>query len=296
MTPASAPDLSIVIVSYNTRDYLRRCLASIDAQRGDLAVEVIVVDNASKDGSAAMVRSEFPQVTLVEPGVNTWFTGGNNLGVGGAHGEYVLLLNADTLIQPDMLPKMVAYLRDHSTVGALTCQQRILDGVNILRICSRVPAYLDLLLGYTFLGVIFAPLRDRRRARMWYADWERDTTRAVEVIPGSCILAPRALLLELGTFDPRLKLYFPEDDLCRRLLLAGYEVHFLADALLLHEEHASTRQAQRLASQVYFDDLIAFTRKWHGALAALLLRLLVIPTRYAMDFAQRLRGERATFE
>ena len=73
-------DLSIIIVNYNTCDYLRDCLASIESQRGDLTVEVIVVDNASKDGSAAMVRSEFPRVILIEPGVNTWFTGGNNLG------------------------------------------------------------------------------------------------------------------------------------------------------------------------------------------------------------------------
>src|SRR3990172_7535201 len=111
-------DFSIIIVSYNTRDYLRHCLASINAQHGDLAVEVIVVDNASKDDSAAMVRAEFPHTVLVEPGVNTWFTGGNNLGVSYAQGEYILLLNADTLIQPGMLPTMIAYLRAHPNVGA----------------------------------------------------------------------------------------------------------------------------------------------------------------------------------
>src|SRR6185369_11000593 len=152
-----------------------------------------------KDGSAAMVRSEFPQVVLIEPGVNTWFTGGNNLGVSHAHGDFVLLLNSDTLIQPGMLPTMVTYLREHSQVGALTCQQISFDG-EILRICSQVPRYLDLLLGYTFLGVIFAPVRDRRRAVMWYADWQRDSNRAVEVIPGSCIMARRDLLNSFGTF------------------------------------------------------------------------------------------------
>ncbi len=285
-------DLSIVIVNYNTRDYLRACLTSIAVQKGDLAVEVIVVDNGSRDGSAAMIRAEFPRVVLVEPGVNTWFTGGNNLGVERAHGEFVLLLNADTLIQPDMLPTMIAYLRDHLNVGALTCQQRQMIDGSILRICSKVPVYLDLLLGYSFLGVIFARVRDRRRARMWYADWSRDTTRAVEVIPGSCILAPRDLLLRLGTFDTRLKLYFPEDDLCKRILLEGREIHFTADAMLRHEEHASTRQAQRLSSRIYFDDLITFTRKWYGNIAAFALAALVIPTRAAMEIAQRLRGEK----
>jgi GT2 family glycosyltransferase len=287
-------DLSIVIVNYNTRDYLRPCLVSIEAQRGDLTVEVIVVDNASKDGSAAMIRSEFPRVVLVEPGVNTWFTGGNNLGVSHARGEFVLLLNSDTLIQPGMLPTMVAYLREHPGVGALTCQQISFEN-EVLRICSRAPRYLDLLLGYTFLGVIFAPVRDRRRVAMWYTDWQRDSSRAVEVIPGSCIMARRDLLNQFGTFDTRLKLYFPEDDLCQRINDAGLEIHFISDAVLMHKEHASTQQAQRLASQVYFDDLIAFTRKWHGSFAAFALRLLVIPTRTAMDIVQRRRGERDKF-
>ncbi len=168
------------------------------------------------------------------------------------------------------------------------------DG-SILRICSQVPQYLDLLLGYTFLGAIMTAWRDRRRARMWYAGWARDTTRAVEVIPGSCFLAPRDLWARLGGFDTRLKLYFPEDDLCQRILAAGREIHFTAEAVLRHEEHASTRQVQRLSSQVYFDDLIAFTRKWHGGLAALLLALLVIPTRSGMEIAQRLRGEKSKY-
>lgn len=289
------PDLSIIIVNYNTCDYLRACLASIEAQKGDLSVDVVVVDNASKDGSAEMIREEYPRVKLVEPGVNTWFTGGNNLGVRQAQGEYALLLNSDTLIQPGMLQTMIAYLRANANVAAVTCQQRSMDGATVLRICSQVPEYLDLLLGYTFLGVLFAAVRDRRRAEMWYTGWERETTRAVEVIPGSCIMAARETLARLGPFDERLKLYFPEDDMSKRILAEGREIHFLAEAVLLHEEHASTRQAQRLASRVYFDDLIAFTRKWHGAFAAALLAALVIPTRVAMDAAQRLRGERDKF-
>ncbi len=272
------PDLSIVIVNYNTRDALRRCLASIERERGDLAVEVLVVDNDSRDGSAAMVRAEFPQFRLIEPGRNTWVTGGNNLGIQQAAGDFVLILNPDTVLQPGTLHTMLDYLRAHPQVGGLTCQQRSFEG-EVLRTCSRVPGYLDLLLGYSFLGANLWFWRNRRRARMWYVDWARNSTRAVEVIPGSCWLSPRALLDRLGGFDSSLRLYFPEDDLCRRMLAAGCELHFLADAVILHEEHASTRLAQRFASRVYFDDLLVFARKWHGRSAARLLRLLVAPTR-----------------
>ncbi len=285
------PDLSIIIVNYNTREPLRRCLESIRAQRGDLDMEIIVVDNASQDGSAEMVRAQFPDVTLIAPGRNTWFTGGNNLGIAAAAGDYALILNPDTVILPGTLQTLVTYLREHPEVGAVACRQQFPDGETIPN-GSRLPRYADLLLGYTFLGALLAPWRNRRRAQMWYEGWDRQSTRAVEVIPDSCLMAPLPLLREINGFDEAFKLYFTEDDICRRILNAGYEVHFVAEALILHEEHASVSQVQRLASQAYFDDLIAYARKYSGGTAAVLLQVLIAPTRRAMDMAQRLRGER----
>ncbi len=288
------PDLSIVIVNYNTREPLRRCLASIAAQQDDLSVQTIVVDNASHDGSAEMVRAEFPDVQLIQPGRNTWFTGGNNLGLDAAQGQYTLVLNPDTVIRSGTLGAMVNYLRDHPAVGAVACRQEFPDGQTIQN-ASRFPRYPDLLLGYTFLGVLLFPWRNRRRAAMWYEGWDRMSTRAVEVVPDSAVMLSTALFRQLGGFDEAFKLYFTEDDLCRRILRAGYEIHFLAEAVIEHEEHASTRQVQRLASAVYFDDLLTYTRKYYGSAAALFLRALVGPTRGAMDIAQRLRGERRSF-
>lgn len=284
-------DLSIIIVNYNTREPLRRTLESIQRESGDLRVETIVVDNASKDGSAAMVREAFPNVMVIEPGRNTWFTGGNNVGFAKSTGDYTLILNPDTVIQPGMLQTMVGYLRANPKVGAITPQMRGLDH-SLQRTASLIPRFPDLLLGYTFLGALLTSWRARRRQAMWYEGWDRDSTRAVEVIPDSCMMSPRDLLARLNLFDETLRLYFTEDDICKRIIDAGYEVHYVADALILHEEHASTRLVQRLASQVYFDDLIIFTRKWYGSAAALVLRLLIVPTRLMMDTVQRLRGEK----
>lgn len=284
------PELSIVIVNFNTREPLRRCLASIWAEHGDLDVEIIVVDNGSRDGSAEMVRAEFPEVKLIVPGYNTWFTGGNNLGLAAATGEFVFILNPDTVIHSDTLPTLIAYLRTHPQVGAVACRQVFPTGQTI-RNCSRAPRYLDLLLGYTFLGALLFPWRNRRQARMWYTDWDRLSTRAVEVIPDSGLMASRALLQQLDGFDTAFKLYFTEDDLCLRILRTGRDIHFLAEVTLQHEEHASVQQVQRLASQAYFDDLITYARKYYGRAAAEILRALVVPTRRAMDLAQRLRGE-----
>ncbi|MDZ4768503.1 MAG: glycosyltransferase family 2 protein [Chloroflexota bacterium] len=284
-------DISIVIVNYNTRAALRRTLDSIARESGDLRIETIVVDNASKDDSAPMVRESFPQVIVIEPGHNTWFSGGNNLGFARASGETILILNPDTIVQPGLLDTMLTYLRAHPRVGAVTPQMRGLDRA-LQRTCSRAPRFVDLLLGYTFVGVLLSGWRERRRAVMWYGSWERDLTRPVEVAPGSCILARREVIAAVDGFDARLRLYFTEDDLCRRIVDAGYAIHFLADGMILHEEHASIRLVQRLASRIYFDDLIVYAHKWMGGAAALLLRALIVPTRVAMDMAQRARGER----
>ncbi len=287
------PDCSIIIVSYNTRELLRACLESILRERGNLSLEVLVIENGSKDGSADMIREFAPDVTLIEPGRNTWFVGGNNLGIERAQGETILLLNPDTVIQPGMLQAMLAYLRHdaNEAVGCLTCRMAYPDG-SPQRTCSRVPTYTDLLLSYTFLGALLPGWRDARRRSMWYSDWERDSTRPVEVAPGSCMLFPAQVLRDLGGLNPHLKLYFPEDDIALRLRGLGYETHFLAEALLVHHEQSSVKQVQRLASSIYFDDLMTFCRAHYGLLAGALLTLLAIPTRLGMNLAQRLRGER----
>lgn len=285
-----AADLSIVIVNYNTRESLRRTLESIARERGDLVIETIVVDNGSRDGSAAMVRESFPWAIAHEPGGNVWFSGGNNVGTRLATGEHVMLLNPDTVVQPGMFESLLGTLRSHSNIGAVTPRMRFPDG-SPQRTASRLPTYLDLILGYTLIGALLPFWRESRRRMMWYDVWERDSTRAVGVIPGSCMVGRRDLFTELGPFDTAMKLYFVEDDVCRRMQARGLEVHFVADALLLHEEHASVRQTQRTASQIYFDDLIAYTRKTHGTIAAFVLQTLVAPTRVLMDLAQRARGE-----
>lgn len=286
-------DLSIVIVNYNTRDLLQECLESLLRERDGLDCEIIVVDNDSRDGSADMVRSYAPEVTLINPGHNTWFTGGNNRGAAHADGEFVWLLNPDTVILPGVLATLVDYLWAHPDVQAATCRMVYPDRRDdVQRTTSQIPQYIDLLLDYTFLGALLSGWHNARRRQMWYADWDRDTTRAVQVLPGSNLLVRRTVYEELGGLNEDLKLYFPEDDFARRFHARGYRAHFVAEATILHHEHASVKQVQRLASQIYFDDLLTYCRAHFGLWRAGLLHALVIPTRTAMDLAQRLRGEK----
>ncbi len=288
--------LSTIICNYNTRDPLARALESLLATQGDLDQEIIVVDNASRDGSAAMVRARFPTVTLIEAGANRWFSGGNNLGLRAAHGEYALILNPDTILQPGTLATLVGYLDGHPTVGAVTARMTFADGT-LQRNCSRFPTFADALLDYTLLGVLFPRWRARRRRLMWYEDWDRLSTRAVEVAPGSCLMVRRAILAQIGYFDERLKLFFTDDDLCRRVVGTGAAIHYVAEAVLVHDEHASLSQVPRLTQRIYWQDLLTYTRIYHGRLAAWTLALLLLPTRVAMAarrglYATRGKGDR----
>lgn len=285
--------LTTVICNYNTRDALARALESLLATQGDLAAEIIVVDNASRDGSAEMVRQRFPAVNVIESGANRWFSGGNNLGLRAARGEYALILNADTVIPPGALATLAAYLDEHPAVGAVTPRMTFADGA-LQRTCSRFPGYADALLSYTFLGVLFPCWRARRRRAMWYESWQRDSTRAIEVAPGSCLMARRAILARIGYFDERLRLFFTDDDLCRQIIGAGAAIHFVAGATIVHDEHASLSQVPRLTQRVYWADLLTYTRKYHGRAAAWLLAALLLPTRAALALRRGLYTRRAT--
>ncbi len=282
--------LSTIIVNYDSRDEIRRLIESFRANAGDLAHEIIVVDNHGRDGLADMLRADFPQVRLVEPGRNLWFTGGNNTGFSVATGEYVYSLNPDTLILPGALQAMVAYLDAHPNVGGVTSKMLFPDG-KLQKNCSRLAQFHDLLLDYTLLGALLRPLRKGRQAVMWYADWDRLSDHPVEVAPDSNLMMRRVLVERLGGYDERLKLYFTEDDICRRIWQAGSEVHYVAAAEIIHEEHTSVRKVQRMATRVYFDDLMTYTRIWWSAGHAALLSGLSFPTRAAMDVAHRLRGQ-----
>jgi N-acetylglucosaminyl-diphospho-decaprenol L-rhamnosyltransferase len=274
--------LTTVICNYNTRDDLTRALDSLVATTGDLAHEMIVVDNASHDGSADMVRAQFPEVQVIDSGANLWFSGGNNLGMRAAQGEYVLILNPDTITPAGALATLARYLDNHPAAGAVTPRMTFADGT-LQRNCSRFPQFVDNVLGYTFLGALFAGWRDRRRAWMWYAEWDRASTRTIEVAPGSCIMARRAILEQIDHFDTRLKLFFTDDDLCRQIVGTGAEIHYVADVTIIHDEHASLKQVPRLTQRVYWDDLLVYTRKYHGTLRMWLLAALLVPTRIVMN-------------
>ncbi|MFN8378014.1 MAG: glycosyltransferase family 2 protein [Anaerolineae bacterium] len=274
--------LSAVIVNYNTREDLRLCLLAL--RESTLQAEIVVVDNASTDGSAAMVRDQFPEVILIEPGRNTWFCGGNNIGLAAASGDYALLLNPDTVAPPGALSALAEFLDAHLDYAGVTLQLRYPDGT-IQRTCSRTPSLPYLLLTQTALRWVLPGLRRKVEASHWYSNWDRTTDADVEVMPGSCTCMRRADLW----LDSSLKLYFNEDDLSRRF--ARYKFHYLSTPAIVHREKAATRSSS--ASRLYFGDMLTYARKWHGPGLASMLWVLSRPLAWGIRLRWRF-GRRST--
>lgn len=270
-------DLSIVIVSYNTQRLTRECLESVFANTGELTVEVIVVDNNSADGSQAMVRELFPQVRLIENAENTGFAAANNQAFAVAGGRYVLLLNSDTLILGDVLPKSVAYMRAHGGgagkgVGAMGC--RVLNGDRTLQFtCSRFPSFLNLALMTSGLDRLSWPgWADRYRMTRWDRRDERD----VDVVTGCYLLIDRDVLEEIGGLDESFFFYGEETDWCRRCRDAGWAVRFAPVGEIVHYGSGSSWSMNHRRDLLLSRGLVHVNRKHYGWLAGVAVWLLLV--------------------
>src|ERR1700722_13610608 len=217
--------LCIIIVSYNVRDRLRDCLRDLSGQR------VIVVDNASSDSSAAMVRAEFPAVELIANTDNRGFAAACNQGIAASTEEFILILNPDTLATPAALQALLDVMRAEPHAGA--CGPRIVNPDGSLQpSCRRFPTLPRLLLDEFGLGKLFPRSKFFGDYRMTW--WAHDQLREVDQLMGAALLLRRAALEQVGTFDERFFMYFEEVDLCLRLRDAGWKVLFVPAAKVIH--------------------------------------------------------------
>ncbi len=266
---------------------MNAALADMDG----LAGEMIIVDNASADGSPAMVREHFPSVHLIANAYNRFFAAANNQAVAASRGRYVLILNSDVEIQPGTLPALVRYLDSHPDVGAATTRMYFPDG-RMQHHCARFSSYVLMLLDYTFLGKVQPRRHQQLRAETWYADWDRLTEREINVAPGSFLMVRREAIEAAGGFDERLRLYFTDDDWCWRIEHVGFKIMYVPVGGAFHPESASVAQVRQMARRIYFEDMIIYTRKYFGQWRAQWLWLLTRPTYWGMTLAAWLRGQK----
>ena len=258
--------LSIIIVSYNIRELLRECLYSVYEEVKDLAVEVIVVDNASSDESVEMISQEFPQVSLRQEIDNLGFAGGNNVGIQSSTGKYVLLLNPDTVVCKNSIRTMVLYLETHPLVGAVGC--RLTHPITGDEESSgrSFPTALGLFFTISYLDRIFPKSKLVGTYRMTY--WRRNESQEVDWVSGACIMVRRAAINSAGLLDKRYFMYAEDVDWCYRIKQAGWQIWFLSDALVGHYGGQSAKswpeavQKSIKTSSIlqHYDSLLKFAR------------------------------------
>ena len=231
-------DITVSIVSYNTRDLLRACLRSLQTchEAGEAILEVIVADNASSDGSPAMVHAEFPWVTLIETGGNLGYGRANNLALAKACGRHFLILNSDTELEPGALAAMRDFLDTHPDAGAVGAKL-ILPGGRVQDSCGRDPRLSDAVWEQTYLSKVFP---NHPLVGSWtLTNWDYGSVRSVDQICAACLLVRREAWEQTG-FDPAFFMYFEDIDLCLRLRRAGWKLYFVPEAVVLHHHGASS--------------------------------------------------------
>lgn len=255
-------DLSIVIINWNTRDMLRDCLQTVFAGLGDLNAEVIVVDNASTDGSGLMVATEFPQIRLISNVANRGFAAANNQGFAAAKGRHVLLLNSDTLVLGAVLPAMVDFMDAHPAVGIMG--PRVLNRDGTMQVSAT---------GFPTLGRLVAQTLGLNRFKAFdgyrMAQWDRRSQREVEVISGCCMLVRGSALQKVGPLDADFFFYGEETDWCRRFADAGWQVVFAPVGEIVHFGGGSVRSLNHKRDVMLTEGTVRLHRKHGGLLAGL---------------------------
>jgi GT2 family glycosyltransferase len=266
---ATEPRLSAVVVSFNTRDDLLRCIRSLE-DAVSLPIEIIVVDNASSDGSVAAVQSTFPEVRTIANSQNLGFSRANNQGLRAARGAYVLILNSDAEVRPGSVEAMAALLDrepEAAVVGPRTLNS---DGTPQV---SYGPALTPLAEWRQRRLVRSARRRDPRTLRR--LEEESRHPRCVDWVSGSCMLARRDALAAIGGFDEDFFLYEEDVDLCIRVRESGRKVVFTGHAEIVHHLGSSVGQALDRSKLEYHRSHLLYYRKHNGRLWTVLLRLLL---------------------
>jgi len=235
-----SPDLSIIIVTWNGKQYAWECLDSLRTYQGDPTVEVIVVDNASSDGTPAMVKQEFPWVRLIQSGANLGFAKANNIGMVASTGKYVCLVNSDVRVLPDCLPNMREYMEANPTIGMLGPQMLCPDGL-IGRSYMRFPTLWRNLCDALALRCVFRGSETLNGIEM--TDFDNRQTAEVDVLNGWFLMVRRNALEQVRMLDEQFFMYGEDIDWSYRFHKAGWKRVYFSGARAFHHGGASSAVA-----------------------------------------------------
>ena len=267
-------DLSVVIVNYNTRDLLRDCLNSTLESRGPISFEIAVVDNASTDGSADMVRAEFPQVRVIASPVNGGYAYANNLGLKAAQkARYYLLLNPDTVLPPSALADMAAYMDSRPDAGVSGPRLVLADGSLDLACRRGFPTPAVSLYRLSGLSRLFPRSRRFGRYNMTYLDPNEEAE--VDSVVGAFMMVRAEAMAQAGLLDETFFMYGEDLDWAFRIKQAGWKVYYNPAVTVLHYKRAASRHSKR-AQYEFQRTMLVFYRKHYATTTKRLLHLLIL--------------------
>jgi N-acetylglucosaminyl-diphospho-decaprenol L-rhamnosyltransferase len=257
-------DITAIIVSFNTAGLLRDAIGQLQNAAQRMSLKIAIVDNASKDNSVALIRSEFPACTLIVNETNVGFGRANNQALSLIEGRYVLLLNTDAFVSHDTLDKTVTYMDAHPRCGVLGVKLLSRDGS--LQPCARYfPTPWNLFLARTGLNRLFTHVR-----MVDDVTWDHASVRQCDWVPGCYYLVRKELIHQIGLFDPRYFLYYEEVDHCRAAKRAGWEVTFFSDTSVVHIGGESAKTTNKITSNgrqiesMQIESELLYFRKNHG--------------------------------
>jgi N-acetylglucosaminyl-diphospho-decaprenol L-rhamnosyltransferase len=258
------PDATVIVVSYNTEHLLKRMFDALEASRGTLQIQIIVVDNASRDGSVHFLRTKYPTVELIENKTNVGFGRANNQAVPRARGRYVLLLNTDAFMSPDTLPKTVTYMDAHPQCGVLGVKLIDSNG-SLAPSCRYFPTPWNVFVATTGCSKFFPATR-----LVDDMSWDHESERQCDWVPGCYYLVRREVIERIGLFDPRYFLYWEEVDHCRAVRVAGWSIVYYPYTEVVHiggessVSDGATPKGNRQVSTLRVESELLYFRKQHG--------------------------------
>jgi len=254
-------ELSIIIVSYNTKELLRNCINSIIRNTHNVDYEIMVVDNASSDGSVEMLRKEFPQVNIIANKENLGFAKANNQGIRVAKGENILLLNSDTIVLNNCLHKILEFIKYRPDAGVIGC--KVLNQDRTLHMsCYHDNNFLTELIFFTkdIIKGFWDPISFYRKMQYW----NHNRIRKVDFICGCFFWVRRKVFDKVGLLDENIFMYYEDAEFCRRVRLnSNYKVFYYPYSQILHLKGASSKH-ENVKIQNYYSSFRYYFNKYHG--------------------------------
>ncbi len=272
--------LSIIIVSWNVQGYLLNCLESIKEHPCSEEFEVIVVDNASNDGTTEAVENGFPDITIIANTENLGFGAANNQGIKISKGQYILFLNPDTIIHKDSLDMLIAFLDNNDDIGICGPQLLYEDGT-VQPSARCFPDFLSALDRHTIFRSFKIFWKQHKKYMMF--DFDFDKQMDVDQIMGAALITRRSIIEQLGEFDERFYMYYEEVDFCYRVKKAGWRIVFTPDTVITHLAGRSSSQIPIENRIMFMTSLLRFFRKHRGKRTTAMFNIIFKPTLILRD-------------